>query len=536
MLNSKREKAMLGKDAILHFFERKGTKNLFHLPGIHTLPLRESMARRNIRIITGRHESSLAYMADGYARTTDNVAVLIVTPGPGLGNVVSGCMEAYANDVPLFILHIDTGREDIGKGILHELAEPERMFARFTKATYVVSRKEDLVNVLEKGYHAAVSGRRGPVVVSIPYRFLEKEAPFFGEDYSEEQGRLDMDGIGEVLRGKSRPVIIGGGSLMKEDLRPRLEDMCNGCGIPFLTTTAGKGILPENGAWAFGNIMQKGIVKEIIASSDLVIALGTRLRAMDSRLRGVKIKNLVHLDVDRTWIGKNYRAAASASGDMGTCVESLSGLLKGARFEWDLEDLRRAEEKERRLLESSSSGYRIMKLIRDAIPPETVTVWDLNLIAYWAEYYFPVIHQRTFIMPGGTSPIFFGLPAAIGAKLARPDRPCLCVSGDGGFLPCAAELATITQYAIPLVILVYNNMSYGVLEDYMSASYGIEGSMALTNPDFVKLARSFGIKAKKAATLDRLKRIFAEDVRWDEPFLIEFDYPPVPPPWRFVPP
>lgn len=281
--------------------------------------------------------------------------------------------------------------------------------------------------------------------------------------------------------------------------------------------------------------MQKGIVKEIIASADPVIALGTRLRAMDSKHRGVKIRHLVHIDVDRTWIGRNYETSASGSGDMEACVEALSGLLKGVRSEWDLEALRRAKEKERRLLEKGFPGYGITRLIRDAIPPETITVWDLSLLAYWAECYFPVMHQRTFIMPGGASPIFFGLPAAIGAKLARPDRPCLCVSGDGGFLPSAAELATITQHAIPLVILVYNNMGYGVLEDYMKASYGIEGSMALTNPDFVKLARAFGIKAKRAATLGQLRRIFAKDVRWDEPFLIEFDYPPVPPPWRAVP-
>ena len=171
-------------------------------------------------------------------------------------------------------------------------------------------------------------------------------------------------------------------------------------------------------------------------------------------------------------------------------------------------------------------------MIRESIPGETTTVWDSNLIAYWAEYYFSVIHQRSFIMPRGISPIFYGFPAAIGAKLGRPDRPCLSVSGDGGFLPTAGELATIKQYDIPVVALVYNNSSYGVLEDYMDSSYGIKGSMALTNPDFVKLARSFGIKAKRARTLGQLKAIFRRDVTWDEPFLIEFDFAVLTPPWK----
>ena len=171
---------------------------MFHLPGIHTLPLWEGMARRNTSIINGRHESGLAFMADGYARATDGAGVVIVTPGPGLGNVVSACMEAHAADVPLFIVHIDTGREDIGKGVLHGLAEPEKIFTHFTKKTLSVSRRDELVPALDKGYRLALSERRGPVVVSIPYRFLEKEVPFLTEEYCPEEGQPpEMDGIGE---------------------------------------------------------------------------------------------------------------------------------------------------------------------------------------------------------------------------------------------------------------------------------------------------------------------------------------------------
>jgi len=135
-------------------------------------------------------------------------------------------------------------------------------------------------------------------------------------------------------------------------------------------------------------------------------------------------------------------------------------------------------------------------------------------------------------MPRGISPIFYAFPAGIGAKVGRPERPCLAVCGDGSFLPSAAELAVVKQYAIPLVVLVYNNMSYGILEDYMDASYGVKGSMGLVNPDFVKLARSFDIKAKRARTLNGLKNILTRDVTWDEPFLIEFDFPLFPPPWK----
>jgi acetolactate synthase-1/2/3 large subunit len=135
-------------------------------------------------------------------------------------------------------------------------------------------------------------------------------------------------------------------------------------------------------------------------------------------------------------------------------------------------------------------------------------------------------------MARGISPIFYGLPAAIGAKIGSPDMPCLVVCGDGGALPTIGELATIRKYGIPIVILLYNNASFGILEDYMKNTYAIEGAMSLTNPDFVEIARAFGIKGKKVTDLTELKTLFLRDITWDEPFLIELYYPVFPPPWR----
>jgi len=170
--------------------------------------------------------------------------------------------------------------------------------------------------------------------------------------------------------------------------------------------------------------------------------------------------------------------------------------------------------------------------LKEVIPDDTVTVWDLNLLAYWAEYYYPVRRQYAFIMPRGVSPIYYALPAAIGAKLARPDRPCIAVCGDGGVLPAIGELSTIQKYKIPVVILVLNNNSFGILEDYMNSTYSIKRAMDLHNPDFVKIAASFGVKAKRAKTLRQLKSILIHHVAWDEPFLLEFSGPVFPPPWK----
>jgi thiamine pyrophosphate-dependent acetolactate synthase large subunit-like protein len=534
---------MLGKQVVIEFLKKNNINNIFHLPGIHTLPLNEELTKHNINVFVGRYEANIIFMADGYARTSGSVGVIIVTPGPGLGNTVSGCMEAYGDDVPLLIIHIDAKRKEKGRGVLHELAEPEGIFTHFTKKTFVVSNPNEIAQILDNAYKTAVSGRKGPVVVSLPYDFLERKISLSSRAGSQESGVRDIfkakQGIDtdcsrleEILHGKKRPVILGGKTLMFKEARPILNEMCTEASIPFLTSTGGKGIVREDSIYAFGNIIQKGIVRGMIASSDIVIAIGTRLRDTDAKRRGVKIGELIHIDIDDRWIDKNYPATLKITGDVEYALKSLYQMLKGRKFEWNLVEMKRAKNKEYEALKKTSPGFRMIELIRQVIPEDTITVCDLNYPSYWAEYFFPVYHQNAFLMPRGISPIFYCLPAGIGGKIGRFESPCLCLAGDGSLLPTIAELATIKKYNIPAVIFVQNNNSFGILEDIMDERYGISGSMKLENPDFVKIAGAFNIKAKRVKTLDGLRRVFLRDVAWDEPFLIEFESPVLPPPWE----
>lgn len=532
---------MLGKQAIADFLKQNNINNIFYLPGIHTLPLSEGFIKDNINALIGRYESDLIYMADGYSRATGKVGVVFITPGPGLGNVVSGCMEAHGDDTPLIIIHIDTKREEHGRGILHELREPENIFRHFTKKTFYISSVDELVPVLDKAYNTAISDRKGPVVVSVPFVFLEKEIS--GEKLEKNQVtnlspkseaediQLIVQKIEEALRGKKKPVIIAGKSFMFNEARHFLDNVCGGGSIPFFTTTGGKGIVNEKNIYAFGNVMQKGITNRIIKDADIVIAIGTRLRDVDAKRRGVKINELIHIDIDDFWIGKNYSTHIKLSDNLYKILGLLDNTLKNKTFDWDLVSLKNEQKKERERLSKDADGFKIIKTIRDAIPADTITVWDLNLISYWAEYYFPVYSQRSFIMPRGISPIFYALPASIGAKIGMPDLPCLCVCGDGGIMPTISELSIIKRYNIPVVVLVYNNESFGILEDIMQKRYKVNGSMQLTNPDFIKIARAFGIKAKRTRTVGGLKDIFLNQITWAEPFLIEFNFPIFPPPW-----
>jgi acetolactate synthase-1/2/3 large subunit len=538
---------MLGKQAITEFFLKNNIHYIFQLPGLHTLPLNGLLSQqKNISIITGRHESNLLFMADGYARTSGKPGVLIVTAGPGLGNSVSGCMEAFNSDVPLLVIHVDVKRKDIVKGILHGVAEPETIFKHITKKTYFVSDIGDLTILLDDAYHESLSGRKGPVLISIPYTFFEKEIPSnlssqnkepeecYITEANNEQKRLDLffNRFKELMRGKTKPLIIGGKALMQKEISLILDEICSDASIPFLTTTGGKGILREDSSYTFGNIMKKGITRDILSSSDIVIAIGTRLRDVDAKRRSVKIKELVHIDIDDQWMDKNYPSQLKFAGNLVKALHGIQHILKKKTFEWDIEDLLISREKEDSLLLKQSSLFALIKLIRKTIPENTTIVCDLNIPSYWSEYYLPIYHQNSFLMPRGISPIFYSLPASIGAKLGRPDRPCIALCGDGGMLPTIGELATIQQYNIPVVIFVHNNRSFAILEDIMIDRYGIHNAMNLENPDFVKIARAFGIKAIRTKTLKGLEKIFHNNVTWDEPFLIEFVHPVSPPPWK----
>ena len=535
---------MQGLQVITAFFDKYGISHIFQLPGLHTLGLNSALFRQQrIKTITARHETNLSFMADGYARASGKPGFILVTPGPGLGNIVSGCMEAFSDDVPVFILHIDTGRQGIGKGILHELNEPENIFRHFIKKTWIINDTASIFPSLEDAYRTCTTGRTGPVLLSIPFGLLEKDAPLpetaipptpqpTGTSEKRPDGLYSfLSDLTSLLKGKQRPVMIGGKGLMSARAEMLIEEICGLGRIPLLTTTGGKGIVTDRHLFSFGNIIAKGVPRDILGEADLVIAAGTRLRDVDAKRRGVKIGDLVHIDIDDRWIDRNYKATLAFTGDPVPVLQEISDIIQKRSFCWDLEGLKKKQLSEAASLKRSAQGYALIDLLRKAIPETTAVVCDLNIPSYWAEYYLPVYSQRSFIMPRGISPIFYSLSAAIGACLARPQQPCLALCGDGGVLPQTAELATIVRYNIPVVIFIHNNNSYSILEDAMRSRYGINGSMMLANPEFVMLARSFGIKAKRTHTLTGLRNILLRDIRWDEPFVVEFVDRVSSPPW-----
>lgn len=525
---------MKGKEFLAKFLLEKGINEVFSLPGMHTLALLRELLENGIKIYTGRCERSLIFMADGYSRASGKTSVVIVTPGPGLLNTAAGFLEANDSQVPILVIHVDLDDKVKGKGALHEVKDPEKIFSSISKSTLRAKDPSDLPSLLEKAYSLTLSGRRSPVLFSFPYSFLDKDLDLRIDRSEEKKNELFYSGsleeLGEFVSDKKRPLIICGSSTHHRNLRERIEEFCLNLGIPLVTTTGGKGVIDERRVFVFGNVMQRWVIDRLLSNADLVIAFGTRLRDVETKRRGVKVLRLIHIDVEKEYFDINYRADFKIWGDLKRALNLLFTLFKGKNFDWDIHGLKKDYLRELGKLEDKA-GFRIIKEIRRSIPDDTITVWDLNMLSYWAEYYFPTYCEASFLLPRGSSTIFWGLPASVGAKLAQKRRPVLCVVGDGGFLPSSAELATVTMYRIPLVILLYNNFSFGILKSSMEKRFGDGSPMELVNPDFVHLARSYGIEAERVKSVEAMGEALRK-LTWDKPFLLEFQFPLFENPWE----
>ena len=525
---------MLANQAIVRFLEQRGATHLFHLPGVHTLPLNSALENSQISVLMARHEANMAFMADGFARASGEAGVVLVTPGPGLGNIVTACMEAHADDVPMVFIVIEAERKRADKGVLHGMKAPEALLAGIAKAVFVVSEAKDVIGSLDAAFRAATSGRKGPVAVFIPYPFLEKEVPYppsGGVARAEKAASFDPGPLEKIVRGSSKPVIVGGGGLLDKGINKLLDGLCGKSSIPFLASARGKGAVREDRTYAFGSVMGRGTARRILNASDLVIAVGTRLREVDTKRRGVKLPHLVHIDVDDRWIGRNYRPEASMTGDMKSAVESLAAIMKGRKSSWDMEALAAARAKEEAALEKESEGFRIVRRIRGSIPGRDGDRLGPHAHLLLGRVPLPRLPSPHVHKPEGHLHDLLWVPGRSRRLPRKTRRPVPLRHRGREFHRPGRGACHHPGPNLPVVILVYNNGEYGLLEGYMRKRHGIEKQMMLANPDLIRLAGSFGIKAKAASSLDELAAVFRRDIKWDEPYLIDFRYPEIAPPW-----
>lgn len=528
-----------GAEVILNRLQTCGVEMVFGIPSIHNLPLYEALRKTPaIRHILCRQETMAAHMADGYARAGHRLSVVITSTGPGTGYVLPAVQEAWGSNSPLLIIttNIPGNKIEKGTGALHELDHQHRLFDAITKERFAVRRPEELASSVDAAVGAVLSGRPGPVYLEIPTDLLRKPTQDRLGEYTPqtERGSGDMESALSLLETARQPLVIAGTDAVRARLSDDITTLAETLGAPVITSIGGKGILPEDHPFSFGNGARRGVVRDVVDACDVALTVGTRLRDVDLKRRGLKLPRLIHMDWDERWVQRNFPAEVVLTGDITRNLGALLAQLVPApslkaRQDW-LRDQKTRYETERRAISETRRELHYLHGIRRILPRDSVLVADNTILGYWAEYFYPALHPGSFMGAKGASIIGFSLAGAMGAKLACPEIPVVALIGDGGFLYGAQELATCVRHGIAVTVIVVNDHRFGVIGHLQKTYYGEPHECDLFNPDFIGLARSFGLEGIRATSPETLVEALETSVDAQETRVIELrDTFPEPP-------
>ncbi len=528
-----------GAETIIGVLKASGVETVFGIPSIHNLPLYETLRNTpGIRHILCRQETMAAHMADGYARAGDRLGVVITSTGPGTGYVLPAVQEAWGSSSALLIIttNIPTNKIQEGTGALHELDHQDRLFDAVTKMRFVVRTPERLASSVHAAVQTVFSGRPGPVYLEIPTDLLRKPVPDRLEEYAPRTESVsgELDSALSLLETARQPLMVAGTDAVRARLSDDITALAETLGAPVITSVGGKGIVPEDHWLSFGNGARRGVVREMVDSCDMALAVGTRLRDVDLKRRGLTLPRLIHVDWDDTWIQRNFPAEVVLTGDIGVHLKALLARLVPVpslktRQDW-LRDHKAQYEAERRAISDAHRELQYLNEIRHILHRNSILVVDNTILGYWAEYFYPCYQPGAFIGAKGSSIIGFSLAGAMGAKLACPERPVVALIGDGGFLYGAQELATCARHGIAVTVIVINDHRFGVIGHLQKTYYGEPHECDLLNPDFIGLARSFGLEGIRATSPQTLADALKKSVDAQETRLIELrDTFPEPP-------
>jgi len=514
-----------GGEAAVVALVKEGVEAVFGIPGTHALPLFDALLDApRIRRVTARHEQGAAFMADGYARASGQIGVCLTSTGPGALNTLAAMGTAYTDSSPVFNIFSQIPSHSIGrdKGYLHELPDQLGMFAQVTGWRARADSVSAIPPLVHEAFVHMRNGRPRPTALEIPVDVLSGEgAVTYVAKAARRRVAPDPDSVAEAVRMLSdarKPLIWAGGGVIHSGASSELVRLAETLQAPVVCTRSGRGAVPDSHPLCLGSLATRQAVREYVATCDLLLAVGSRLDASDTAEWKLALpKTLVQIDIDPSEIGRNYPVALGMVSDAREALRGMNFALSRASLERASRASEVAQLKARvrgQLVARSQVAVRLLEDIRSALPRDGIVVNDVTVCAYWGSFLFQVLAPRMYLYPAGFVTLGFGLPAAIGAKVANPGRPVLAICGDGGFLYTANELATAVQHEANIVVLLVNDNQFGILEPQQRQRYGRTSMIDLRNPDFVALARAFGAYAVrlnspadvKAAIRDALSR------------------------------
>jgi 5-guanidino-2-oxopentanoate decarboxylase len=477
--------AMTGGEAVVQALRAHGVELVFGIPGTHTLPIHRHLAACGIRHVTPRHEQGGGYAADGYARVSGRPGVVLATSGPGVINAATPAATAYADSVPLLVLSpaMPTDVQGRDTGFLHEGKDQGAAMDALVAWSRRAQSPAEAAAAVDEAFAYFAAARARPVHVEVPVDVLESTGEVqIATPAAPAAATPGVDHAAALLAGAERPaLVLGGGARGASEAAARL-------GLPVITTVNGKGIVDERSPLSLGASIRLRAAQEWLAGRDVVVAVGTELGESDlwgpmPELGG----RLVRVDVDPAQLHKNAPADVAVLGDARAVLEALPARAADE----DLSAVREAIRAE--ALVDGAPWLDLTRALDEVLGPDGVLAGDSTMAAYYgAVHHLPMDPRRRFIYPTGYATLGYAVPAAIGARLAAPERPAIALVGDGGLLFTVAELATAAELGLPLPVVVPNNGGYGEIRNQMRDE-GIDPvGVDLKVPDLPLLGRAFG--------------------------------------------
>jgi len=546
-----------GAEIFVESLIRENVEVIFGYPGGQVIPIFNALYGSPLRLILPRHEQGGAHMADGYARSTGKVGVCLATSGPGATNLVTGLATAYMDSIPMVAFTGQVPTTLIGNDAFQE-ADITGITRPVTKHNYLVKDVKDLARVIREAFHIASTGRQGPVLVDIPADVQRAQTEFvwpekveirsYKPNYSGHPGQIKR--AAELINASSQPVLYVGGGVISSGATKEILELARKAEIPVTTTLLAMGAFPPDSPLFLGMLGMHGLYQanHAMQNADVIIAVGSRF---DDRCTGklaafaTKAK-IIHIDIDPTSISKSVNADIPVVGDAKAILTELNKEVKKASHAKWLKTIQEWKKKNPLLYKNDSKlrPQYVIESISDLTKGEAIVVTEVGQHQMWSAQYYQAKSPRNFISSGGLGTMGFGLPAAIGAKIANPSRTVIDISGDGSFQMNIQELATAVVNNVNIKVAILNNGYLGMVRQWQEMFWdkrysgtclmrqsacppkcskpGQKGCPAYT-PDFIKVAEAYGAVGiritDKKGVVPALKKALAIN---DRPVIMEF--------------
>lgn len=546
---------MSGSQALVESLKREGVKVIFGIPGGAIMPVYDVLYdEKEIRHILMRHEQCAAHAADGYARVMRRPGVCMATSGPGATNLVTGIANAYMDSSPVIAITGQVATHMIGKDAFQEI-DIIGITTPITKYNYQVRRVEDIPRIVKEAFYIASTGRPGPVLIDVPRDMQTSVAEvdfnvkinIRGYKPNIEPHPLQVKKAVDILVNSERPIILAGGGVHWSKAYEELLTLAELLMAPVATTFMGKGVIPENHPLSLGCIGMHGRIEanKSIMAADVILAVGVRFSdrstgKVDEFCHDAKI---IHIDIDPSEIRKNVPVHLPIVADAKMALKAIIDELIRRGFKREKSEWIKRIEMLKKECEDSEPGKELtavnaIKLLRKVLPENAIVATEVGQNQMWASLHFRVLKTGTFISSGGLGTMGFGFPASLGAKVAMPDVPVVDIAGDGSFLMTEQDLATSVVEDIPVIVMVLNNSSLGMVAQWQRLFFGKRYSHTDLRgvPDFAKLAEAFGARGVRVNSLNELEQVLREAIKSDVTVVIDVPIPKEEDVLPFVPP